>query len=127
MLSGRLGRPARRAASPKPRLRASAAWANAESSAARAASSRGRSSRSCTMAGKLRSSSLIMSNRPSQYFSVSNRLVATAPATSRPTRSRRSRWRGTKLMIGAGRSCSADSMSLETFCASRLTRVWSPM
>ena len=97
-----------------------AVFSNASSSSARHASFLGRSTRFWAMSGRLRSSSVIVWNRPSQCDSTSEKLSCSTPVTFSPIRSRRSRWRATKLMIGTGRSDLRDSTSL----ASLFPSVW---
>ena len=74
------------------------------------------------ISGRLRSSRTMVWNRPSQWRRASAKLSWSAPGAFLPTRSRRSRWRATKLTIGIGRSGVCDSTSLASFWPSWWTK-----
>src|SRR5262245_42342476 len=92
--------------------------AKAASSSCRAVSLLHLRIRLSAIAGRLRSSRVILWKRPSQCVSESLKFNRSAPGTESPINSLRSLCRATKLMIGTGRSGVWASTSLASCCPS---------
>ena len=100
-----------------------AVFSNASSSSARHASFLASVPASGRSIGRLRSSRVIVWKRPSQWLQhVGEIELLHARSRSSPIKSRRSRCRATKLMIGTGRSDLRDSTSLASLFPSVCTK-----
>lgn len=91
----------------------------AASTSLAASSSLGLRRRAWAICGRLRSSRVILSNRPEARFRVSWMDDSAAPDTSSPTSSRRSRWRAMKDTTGMARRASPPSTKFVILLASR--------